>query len=386
VAPRWTKMRRSDKKLRFGLMWFNSPTPYALVDGQADRNPDVLDPTVQAELARTAEEAGFDFLFLADRYQVISDASSRIGHGDPFLSANLWAPVLMAATSRIGVATTMHTRYLSPAVIARTGANLDTISGGRWAWNVVPGTVDDEFMGVPPLPHDDRYRYTAEVVGLVKAIWAARGSHVDLSGEYHTIRGRMMGPHTVQQPAPPLFNAGVSPAGRQLIAAECDYGFFTVVDDLDKVREPVEQVSQLAAEHGRDPDSVTLVGSVGVLVDDDPVRAKQRLARLEDDLDPAAADAWAQSFLVRSQTYRATHGDAEIQKSFGLAGGSRVLCGTPEQVADQILDIHFQTGLRGFQILPLTWSVDDIARIGAVFGHLARFGVWTPPEQRDWSW
>lgn len=386
MPPTWVKRRHPDKNLRFGLMWFNSPTPYALVDGQAARNPDVLDPTVQAELARTAEEAGFDFLFLADRYQVISDASSRIGHGDPFLSANLWAPVLMTATSRIGVATTMHTRYLSPAVIARTGANLDTISGGRWAWNVVPGTVDDDFMGVPPLPHDDRYRYTAEVVRLVKAIWAARGAHVDLSGEFHELSGRMMGPHPVQRPAPPLFNAGVSVAGRELIAAECEYGFFTVVDDLDKVREPVEQVSQLVAEHGRDPDSVTLVGSVGVLVDDDPVRARDRLAQLEENLDPAAAGAWARSFLARSHTYRATHGDAEIQKTFGLAGGSRVLCGTPDQVADQILDIHRQTGLRGFQVLPLTWSVDDIARIGTVFPHLERAGVRIPPEKRDWSW
>jgi alkanesulfonate monooxygenase SsuD/methylene tetrahydromethanopterin reductase-like flavin-dependent oxidoreductase (luciferase family) len=372
--------------MRFGLMWFNSPTPYALVDGQAERNPDVLDPQVQARLARAAEDAGFDFLFLADRYQVISDASSRIGHGDPFLAANSWAPILMAATSRIGVATTMHTRYLSPAVIARIGANLDTISGGRWAWNVVPGTVDDELMGVPPLPHEDRYRYTTEVVGLVKALWAARGDRVDLSGEFHSLRGRMMGPHIVQQPAPPLFNAGVSDAGLELIAAECDYGFFTVVDDLAKVRTPVERIAGLAADRGRDPHAVTLVGSVGVLVDDDPARAADRLAELERDLDPAAATGWAQSFLARSHTYRSTHGDEEIRKTFGLAGGSRVLCGTPQDVAEQIFDVHRQTGLRGFQILPLTWSVDEIARIGNVFAHLERTGCWEPPARRDWSW
>lgn len=383
------KQRRADDQLRFGLMWFNSPTPYLTSAVTAAQNPPVLDVAAQSSLAQAAEQAGFDFLFLADGYVGHGEHNRRIGHGDPRLYSPVWGAVLAAATKHIGIACTVHTKYLPPAVIARMGSNLDVVSGGRWAWNAVPGTKDDEIVGMDPLSHADRYEHTAETIRAVKALWAARGEHIEFEGKYHNFRGQLMGPHPVQQPGPLVFNAGVSPAGQALIAQECDFGFFTVVDDLEKVKGPVDNIARLAKEAGRSKNSVNLIGSTTVVMADSHAEAEDQFNELRDGMDMDAARAWAGSFLGRSETYQATHGDTELDKaarSIGVASGAKVLLGTPAEVAEQIIEVYRATGLRGYQICPLTWSVAELLRYKEVFSHLERAGVWTPPEKRDWSW
>lgn len=382
------KVRKPDGQLRFGLMWFNSQTPYLTSAVAAAQNPPVLDVGVQMEFAQAAETAGFDFLFMADGYIGHGEANARIGHGEPRLSAPVWAPLLMHATKHVGVATTIHTRYMSPAVIARMGANLDVISGGRWAWNIVPGTKDDPLMGVGTEDHDKRYEKAKDAVRAVKALWKARGSEVDYQGEFYRITGSMMGPHILQDPWPLLFNAGVSPAGQELIASECDYGFFTVVEDLEKVRKPVEQLAARAEANGRNPLEVNLVGGVSVLTAATTREAEDRFAELRETIDMDSARSWLDSFLGRSKTYQDTHSGErdEAARSIGVASGAKPLVGTPQDVAEQILEIHRATGLRGYQILPLTWSTPGLLSLGETFKTLGKAGVWTSPEDRGWSW
>jgi alkanesulfonate monooxygenase SsuD/methylene tetrahydromethanopterin reductase-like flavin-dependent oxidoreductase (luciferase family) len=388
-VTRTIKQRRPDGQLRFGLMWFNSPTPYLTSAVTAASNPPVLDLEVQTTLAQAAEVAGFDFLFLADSYIGHGEHNLRIGHAEPRLYSPVWGAALAAATKHIGIACTLHTKYLAPAVIARMGANLDVLSGGRWAWNVVPGTRDDSIVGMEALDHAARYAYTAETIRAVKALWEARGEPVEFEGEYHRISGRLIGPHPLQRPWPLLFNAGVSPAGQELIAQECDYGFFTVVDDLEQVKAPVDNLARLAEKAGRDPNEVNLIGSTAIVIAGSRAEAEDRFAELRDGIDMDAARAWAASFLGRSETYQRTHGGAEADKvarSIGVASGAKVLLGSPAEVAEQIIEVHRATGLRGYQVCPLTWSAQELLRYRDVFAELERAGVWTPPEKRDWSW
>jgi alkanesulfonate monooxygenase SsuD/methylene tetrahydromethanopterin reductase-like flavin-dependent oxidoreductase (luciferase family) len=383
------KQRRPDGQLRFGLMWFNSPTPYLTSAVAAEANPPVLDLDVQTTLAQAAEEAGFDFLFLADSYIGHGEHNLRIGHAEPRLYSPVWGSALAAATKHIGIACTLHTTYLPPAVIARMGANLDVLSGGRWAWNVVPGTRDDSIMGMESLDHDARYAYTTETIRAVKSLWEARGEPVEYKGEHVQVSGRLIGPHPLQRPYPLLFNAGVSAAGQELIAQECDYGFFTVVDDLAKVKAPVDNLARLTEAAGRDPKEVNLIGSTAIVIGDTRTEAEERFAELRDGIDMDAARAWAASFLGRSETYQNTHGDKdfdEVARSIGVASGAKVLLGSPAEVAEQIDEVYRATGLRGYQICPLTWSAEELLRYKDVFRELERAGVWTPPEKRGWSW
>jgi alkanesulfonate monooxygenase SsuD/methylene tetrahydromethanopterin reductase-like flavin-dependent oxidoreductase (luciferase family) len=392
-AARMTaKPRRPDNQLRFGLMWPNSPAPNVTSAAVAERNPSIFDVDVHMELARTAERIGVDFVFFADGYTNHGSDNARVGHGEPCISAPIWAAAVMAATQHIGVVTTMHTRYLSPVVLARLGANLDILSGGRWGWNVVPGAKDSEarLFGIDAsMEHDVRYRMAAETIEACKALWAANGSPVDFHGEYHHLSGTPRGPYPIQKPWPLLFNAGVSPAGQELIASTCDYAFFPVADDLEKVRVPVEQLAARTEAHGRDPIEVNMAGSIGVIVGDSRAEAEDTYAWVQDNLDLPAARGWARGFFGGSQTYQKNFSDQEFDaaaRKIGIAAGSRMLVGTGEDVAEQLIEIHRATGLRGFMLITMFWAPEEIARLGAIFPYLEKAGVWTRPEQREWSW
>ncbi|WP_410622221.1 hypothetical protein [Amycolatopsis sp. cmx-8-4] len=76
---------------------------------------------------------------------------------------------------------------------------------------------------------------------------------VEFHGEYHDLRGSLIGPHIEQQPWPCLFNAGVSAAGQELIAGTCDFAFTPLPDDYSKVRKNVDLLAERTEAAGPTP-------------------------------------------------------------------------------------------------------------------------------------
>ena len=124
------KPRIADVSMRFGLFWPEAKTmlPSAKM---AERDPDALDLEVHMELARACEGVGLDFILLGDGYAPGSEGGSLIGFQAPSMHAIVLAAPIIMATRHMGVITTMHTRFLPPAQIARFGSHLDRLSGGR---------------------------------------------------------------------------------------------------------------------------------------------------------------------------------------------------------------------------------------------------------------
>jgi len=384
------KPRVIDEKMRFGLMWPNSPSPNVTSLAVAKRNPDVLDIDSHIQLARTAEDVGVDFVFFADGYTHHGPGNARVGHGEPCVSAPIWAPIVMAATEHIGVVTTMHARYLPPAVLARFGANLDVLSGGRWGWNIVPGSKGAEaaLLGLfDDIEHDERYALVAETLEAVRAIWAADGRPVAYRGKHVRLEGVPRGPYPVQK-SPMIFNAGVSPAGQNFIAEHADFAFFAVTDDLDKVKAAVTGLGDRTEQAGRNRLEVNLAGSIGYVLGSTSAAAQEKFQWIRDSLDMEAARGWASGFLGRSQTYQGAFGtelDAAARK-IGIAAGSQVLVGTAAEVAEQLIEIYRLTGLRGYMLVSMLWSPSEVALLKDVFPYLEKAGVWERPESRGWSW
>lgn len=391
MARATPKPRLTDDQLRFGMMWQSSPTPTTTSGAVADTNPDPLDPAEQMALARAAEDAGLDYVFMADGYIPHGENSGRIGHAEPHLYAPVFAPVIMAATQHLGVVTTVHTRYLSPAVIARIGASMDALSNGRWGWNIVPGSKIDEstLLGVgSDSDHDLRYEMAEEALDAVKALWAARGEHVEFHGRFHDLSGKMIGPHIVQEPWPCLFNAGVSPRGQELIASTCDFAFTPLPADHAKVSSTVQSINDRTRAHGRSPLEVNLAGATGMVVAPTEQEAADKYAWIQETLDMDGARDIATELMGASQTYQENYEGEfdEIARTLGVAHGSMVLVGTPESLAEQLLEVHRETGVRGFMLLPTTYTAQDMSLMGDIFPYLQKAGVWTPPAERGWSW
>lgn len=355
--------------LRFALFWPYSQTliPSALV---ASRNPSVMELTSHVALARAVEEAGLDFVLLPDGYASGSDHASDIGFQDPSTHGILWALPLLLATDRLGVLSTIHTTFMHPVHIARFGGHLDLLSGGRWGWNVVAGNRPGEarLFGYDDVPdHDLRYDLADENVGVVKEIWQTAGA-IGHEGAHYRVRGRMRGPRPVTQPL--LVSAASSARGRAFAAAHCDYLFASITQPTDLV-EIVADLAARAVETGRAAPPVLLFATAHIR--GAPGEAERDWDEIQASLNPEAQKVWS------AQLAKATHGGK-------LTRDYPVLLGTPEQVADQIRDLHAATGLAGFVIRMPLWGVREAGYLGQVLRLLEASGQWTDPRDRGHSW
>jgi FMN-dependent oxidoreductase (nitrilotriacetate monooxygenase family) len=202
-----------------------------------DSEPDrVLDLSYYAQLARKAEAATFDAIFLADGPALAENIrfASRF-RIEPFT----WLSGLAAVTSRIGLIATASTTYSEPYDLARLFAGLDHLSKGRAGWNIVttggPNAAQNFGLAEHPV-HAERYERAGEFVEVVTKLWdswedgalvadQASGVYAD-DERIHTIdhigkRLRVRGPlNTPRSPQgrPVYVQAGGSEDGRSFAA------------------------------------------------------------------------------------------------------------------------------------------------------------------------
>jgi len=115
------------------------------------RHPEVpatagLDFAHYKQLARIAEAAKFDALFVADSVAAAEgEIASRMARSDHFEPLTLLS-ALSAVTERIGLIATATTSYNEPYHVARKFASLDHLSGGRAGWNLVTSDAAAEAL------------------------------------------------------------------------------------------------------------------------------------------------------------------------------------------------------------------------------------------------
>ena len=167
---------------------------------------DFADPRAVGRLAATAEEAGWDGLFVWDHL-----VHGR--HGDrPF--ADPWMLLTAAALStsrlRLGTLVTPVARR-RPQGLAKQVATLDVLSGGRATLGVgLGGPIDDEYgrFGDTTDPVELAQRLD-EALPLLAAYWSGRP--VTHAGRHYVVKDVTLLPPTVQQPRVPIWVGGYWP-------------------------------------------------------------------------------------------------------------------------------------------------------------------------------
>lgn len=338
------------------------------------------------ELARTAEEVGFDSLFIADNWSGHQREAERAGHQSPAFHAPLLAMGIFAVTSHIGVITTFHTTHHKPAHVARMGANLDAFSDGRWGWNIVTGHSADEaaLFGDQFIEHDERYAMATEFVEIVERLWAEQ-EPIDVDGKYYRVQGRIKAPRPAQQPHPLLVCAGASPAGTQFAADWCD-ALVTLAKDDDGLRAVDGRLRALTAVNKRTvgtwPFCVTLIR-------DGDGQAEEEFEQLLESLNAEAARELAADILGSIQTATAMFekmGEEQAIRAFGSGGAEVQLIGTPEQVAAKLISLKQNADASGVLLNFPLWSPAELRGFARVLPYLREAGIWTPPRERGWSW
>lgn len=144
---------------------------------------------------------------------------------DPFMTT----AALGAVTSRILLISTLHILYgpWHPLHLARFGASLDLITGGRWGLNMVTGNQDSyaRMFGAPQIEHDKRYRMAQEFTDLLKGYWFSE-EHLNHQGEFWSTQDGWVTAKP-RYGRPILVNATGSQAGMDYAACHSDLVFIT---------------------------------------------------------------------------------------------------------------------------------------------------------------
>ncbi len=139
-------------------------------------------PKRLVEMARMAEDAGFDFVSISDHYH---PWVGEQGHS-PFVWSVLGA--IAEATDRIevGVGVTCPTVRIHPAVLAQATATTSQLLGDRFVWGVGSGeNLNEHILGDRWPPFDIRIEMLEEAVEVIRKLW--RGDSVTHRGEYYTV-------------------------------------------------------------------------------------------------------------------------------------------------------------------------------------------------------
>ncbi len=186
----------------------------------------------------------------------IAQAVDELGYAGALLptgrgceDAWLVAASLLPVTQRMKFLVAVRPGLISPALAAQMTATFDRLSNGRLLINVVTGGDPVELAGEGVhYDHDTRYAVTDEFLTVWRQL--TRGETVNFTGDYFRLtEGQLILP-TIQQPHPPLYFGGSSPAGHKVAARHADV-YLTWGEPTAQVAAKLADIRQQAAAQGR---------------------------------------------------------------------------------------------------------------------------------------
>ena len=230
------------------------------------------------------------------------------------------------------------------------------------------GDDTDQFRDGDTLSKDDRYARTEEYVSILKRIWTDPAPTVDHVGKFYRFAGASTAQRCVQQPRIPIYFGGASQAAIEVSAKHADvYALWG--ETHDQVREITARLSAEAARHNR---------TVRVSLSLRPILA------------PTEEAAWARAETIKQTIIQrraaaglgprnpANEGSKRLLAAAakgerldkrlwmgaalltGASGNSTSLVGTPQQVAEALVEYH-DLGVTTFLIRGFNPLSDNVA-------------------------
>jgi probable F420-dependent oxidoreductase len=238
--------------MRIGVCYF--PTDYGIDIG---------------ELARAAEDRGFDSLLLPEHTHIpVSRRTPFPGGGDlptayshthdPFVALAFAA----AATRKILLGTGVCLiPQRDPIVTAKCVASLDRLSNGRFVFGIGGGWNVDE-MENHGAQYDTRFKLMRERVLAMKALWTQ--DEAAFHGEMVSFDPVWMYPKPLQQPHPPILLGGPTDHTLKRVVEFCD-GWMPLARAGFDPTIAVRRLREAASAAGRDYStlSITAFGAPG---------------------------------------------------------------------------------------------------------------------------
>ncbi|KRE31967.1 LLM class F420-dependent oxidoreductase [Mycobacterium sp. Soil538] len=225
-------------------------------------NPELVTGSGIATVAAAAEAAGFDGFGFTDHPAPSTRWLEAGGHDtlDPFVAMGFAAA--HTATLRL-IPNIVVLPYRNPFVVAKAGATLDLVSGGRFTLAVGVGYLKREFAAVG-VDFDERAALFEESLDLIRRIWTR--DDVSFEGRHFTAEGITAHPRPVAAPHPPIWIGGNTSAARARVAAYgqgwCPFRAPAVLaktartaalDTVDRLIAGIGDLRRRLEDAGRDP-------------------------------------------------------------------------------------------------------------------------------------
>jgi FMNH2-dependent dimethyl sulfone monooxygenase len=277
-------------------------------------------------LTQRSEETGWDLSLIAEL-----NLNDIKGVEEPALDAWSTAAALAAVTSSIELMVAVRPNFHQPALFAKAAANIDNISNGRLALNVVSSWWAEEASsyGLQFDEHDDRYGRTSEWLTVVDGLW--REKRFSFVGERYKLSEAICEPKPVRKPRPTIYAGGESEAAKTLIATQCD-AYVMHGDPVEAIAPKIADMAARRKATGQGPMQYGMAAFA--IVRDSEAEAERELARVTQmpSQPPKGFDNFDQ-WLSGTQLER----ELKLQEySVSNRGLRPNLVGTPEQLRERI--------------------------------------------------
>lgn len=217
-----------------------------------------------AQVARLAEQAGFDTLLAVDHvvfpdnytstYPYSTTGRLPVGRSGAFPDPLIWIAYAAAVTTRLRFLTgVVILPQRNPLVLAKQVATLDFMSGGRFELGIGVGWLKEEFEAVG-VPFERRGKRADEYIAAMRALWATDGA--SFSGEFVNFKDVSCNPKPAGRV--PIIVGGHSEAAAKRAGRICD-GFFPSVGAPFDTFPLFEVARRAAAAAGRDPGEIEML-------------------------------------------------------------------------------------------------------------------------------
>lgn len=224
------------------------------------------------KLTQRSEETGWDLTLIAEL-----NLNDIKGVDQPALDAWSTAAALAAVTSKIELMVAVRPNFHQPALFAKAAANIDNISDGRLALNVVSSWWADEATqyGLQFDQHDDRYARTTEWLQVVQGLWTHE--RFSFEGQRYQLGSAICEPKPVHKPWPTIYAGGESEAAKTMIANLCD-AYVMHGDPVDSIRPKIADMEERRSRAGKVPMQYGMAAYA--IVRDSEAEAKKELERI----------------------------------------------------------------------------------------------------------
>ncbi|QDQ10017.1 LLM class flavin-dependent oxidoreductase [Streptomyces spectabilis] len=200
------------------------------------RSGAAFDKQYTLRLARAHEDHGWDRVLFA------------YGSGSPIPAAA--AGYLAAKVESLQILLAHRPNVSYPTYAARTFATLDQVSDGRLTVHFITGGNDHEQRREgDTLSKDERYARTREYIEIVKKVWTRREAF-DHEGAYYRFQDFVSDVFPVREPHPGVSFGGSSPAAYAAGGAEADV-YCLWGEPLAETAQQIEEVTRAARAAGR---------------------------------------------------------------------------------------------------------------------------------------